>query len=444
MTTLPADWRLLRLDELLAAPLANGRSVKDRPGGFPVLRLTAIRGSRVDLMQSKAGDWTAEEARQYIVKDGDLLVVRGNGSLPLVGRAGIVGPVTSPVAYPDTLIRVRTKEDVVSTQYLALAWKSPALRSQIENAARTTAGIYKINQRDLSALRIPIPPLDEQRRIVDILEDHLSRLDAADATIVRSLRRLDLLDEQTVVRELLDVANEDVGTALARVVAGDLPKLAEEWEWRPLGSVAEVVGGVTKDAKRQGDPSFVEVPYLRVANVQRARLSLESVTTIRVSQQKAAQLRLEPGDVLMNEGGDRDKLARGWIWSGEIDDCIHQNHVFRARPNRDVVHPEWLAWSANTYGARWAQRHGKQSVNLASISLSTIRKMPIPLPSLERQTAGLARIAHVLDGAKAMRAALRINVQRSSSLRRALLVAAFSGRLTGRESDLDLAEELVG
>jgi type I restriction enzyme S subunit len=84
-----------------------------------------------------------------------------------------------------------------------------------------------------------------------------------------------------------------------------------------LGEIAEVVGGVTKDAKRQADPSLIEVPYLRVANVQRGRLDLSMIATIRTSSVQAQKLRLEKGDVLLNEGGDRDKLGRGWVISDD-------------------------------------------------------------------------------------------------------------------------------
>jgi len=162
----------------------------------------------------------------------------------------------------------------------------------------------------------------------------------------------------------------------------DIPKT---WEWATLGEIAEVVGGVTKDSKKQSDPTYVEVPYLRVANVQRGYLDLSNVATIRVSPAKAEKLTLEPGDVLMNEGGDRDKLGRGWVWDGQIPNCIHQNHVYRARILGGVLHPKLLAWHANGFGRDWFLRNGLQSVNLASISLSRVKEFPVPVPPLAEQ-----------------------------------------------------------
>ena len=133
-------------------------------------------------------------------------------------------------------------------------------------------------------------------------------------------------------------------------------------------------GGVTKDSKREADPGYVEYPYLRVANVQRGFLDLSVVTTIRAHHDKAEKLVLQHGDILFNEGGDRDKLGRGWVWEGQIENCIHQNHVFRARLTNGGFDPYFISMHANTWGQRWFERHGKQTTNLASINLATLSR----------------------------------------------------------------------
>lgn len=168
---------------------------------------------------------------------------------------------------------------------------------------------------------------------------------------------------------------------------------------------------------------------MRVANVQRGRLDLRVISRIRVPPAKLEQLRLQPGDVLLNEGGDRDKLGRGWVWSGEIADCITQNHVFRARPRLDVIHPKLLSWSANTLGGPWCERNGKQSVNLASISLKRIRLMPVPVPPLDMQQGMVERLERVHEHSARLTAAIDAQLACAAGLRRSLLSAAFSGRL---------------
>jgi type I restriction enzyme S subunit len=168
--------------------------------------------------------------------------------------------------------------------------------------------------------------------------------------------------------------------------------IPDSWVWTTLGEIADVVGGVTKDSKKQSDPRLPQVPYLRVANVQRGYLDLSEITKIRVPESTVTKLCLKPGDVLLNEGGDRDKLGRGWIWQGQIPNCIHQNHVFRARL-AETLHPKLLAWYANGVARDWFEQNASQSVNLASISLSTIKQLPVPLPPSNEQR----RIVAILE-----------------------------------------------
>jgi type I restriction enzyme S subunit len=155
-----------RLGELLAEPLSNGRSVPDGDG-FPVLRLTCLRDGRVDLAERKRGRWSADDAARYLVAPGDFLVARGNGSLRLVGIGAIVDePRVDPVAYPDTLIRVRPQRQLLEPHLLTIVWNSAIVRRQLEGMARTTAGIYKVNQRHLESVELPVPALAEQHTIV--------------------------------------------------------------------------------------------------------------------------------------------------------------------------------------------------------------------------------------------------------------------------------------
>ncbi len=323
---------------------------------------------------------------------------------------------------------------------------SPAVRKRAEVTMSGTTGRMRLAGSDLAEFALKYPSIDEQRRIVDLLEDHLSQLDAANDELSRAAAKLVLLRERTMMDGLIGAAFPDRSdTSLlpsAGTADGILPVLPRGWSWSRLGDVADVVGGVTKDAKKQSDPTYVELPYLRVANVQRGHLALDDVASIRVPPAKAEALRLEPGDVLLNEGGDRDKLARGWVWEGQIDHCIHQNHVFRARIREPRLDPCFLSMTANTMGGLWAERNGKQSVNLASISLGVIRKMPVIVPAEGEAERIVTSIRDRQSGFDRIEAALGDARARSSTLRKALLTAAFSGRLTRDRQYLD-TEELV-
>lgn len=185
----PETWAVVRLNELLSEPLSNGRSVRSRAGGFPVLRLTCLKDGRIDLGERKEGEWDAGTAAPFLIRRGDFFVSRGNGSLDLVGRGGLVVDDPDPVAYPDTLIRVRVPQDYLEPSLLALVWNSAAVREQLEGQARTTAGIYKVNQGMLNEVRLPLPPREEQARIVAEVERQMSFAEACERAVDAGLER---------------------------------------------------------------------------------------------------------------------------------------------------------------------------------------------------------------------------------------------------------------
>jgi type I restriction enzyme S subunit len=358
------------------------------------------------------------------------LVPGGAVLIAMYGSIGKLGIAGRDMATNQAIAAAVVNEAVIDRRFLFYY-----LLSQREQLSRAGKGATQqnIGQGVLKAWPIARPTLDEQRRIVDVLEDHLSRLDAGRDQLRAAQRRNRSLRDAALRVELLghrwpgDRLPCDLPTA--DVDDGVLSDLPAGWEWRRLQDVADVVGGVTKDASKQGDPSFVEVPYLRVANVQRGRLDLRTIARIRVPPAKLEQLRLEPGDVLLNEGGDRDKLGRGWVWAGEIEDCITQNHVFRARPRPGTLHPKLLSWAANSLGGPWCERNGKQSVNLASISLKRIRLMPVPVPPLDAQAPLVLRLEDLHERSARLDAVIDGQLARGAALRRSLLASAFSGKL---------------
>lgn len=177
------------LGSLLREPLANGRSVATDNNGFPVLRLTALRDGKLALSERKGGFWKAAEAAAFLVKKNDFFVSRGNGSLSLVGRGALLEEDPDPVAFPDTMVRIRVDVKKISPEFLRLVWGSRQVRDQIERSARTTAGIYKINQRIIEEIKVPVPKLGVQEQVVGQVSQALDSIGRIGEQVEQAMTR---------------------------------------------------------------------------------------------------------------------------------------------------------------------------------------------------------------------------------------------------------------
>ncbi|MGY8628031.1 restriction endonuclease subunit S [Chromobacterium violaceum] len=175
-------YEIVQLGRLVAEPLRNGKSVKDG-AGQRVLRLSSLKSGRIDFNESKSGSWDGIDYSRFLVREGDFLIARGNGSKELVGRGGLIDEVPEAMAYPDTMIRVRPNSNKLHPQYLKAIWDSQVVRQQIEVGARTTAGIWKISQGDLESLWLPLPTLSEQHEIVRRVETLFAFADRLEARL---------------------------------------------------------------------------------------------------------------------------------------------------------------------------------------------------------------------------------------------------------------------
>jgi len=206
-----------------------------------------------------------------------------------------------------------------------------------------------------------------------------------------------------------------------------MSRLPKGWESTNLSDIADIKCGLAKSKNRDPGAATKSVPFLRVANVQRGYLDLGIMHEIEATEAEIKDLELQPGDVLLNEGGDRDKLGRGWVWAGKIPLCIHQNHVFRARPKHGVVDPYYLSYWANTPEASaYFLSSGTQTTNLASINKSNLSRLPVPLPPLPEQR----RIAAILDQAEALRSMRRAALAKLDTLAQSIFIEMFGDTVT--------------
>lgn len=170
----------------------------------------------------------------------------------------------------------------------------------------------------------------------------------------------------------------------------ELGALPGDWAVIELATRATIQSGIAKNANAAlRDP--VAVPYLRVANVQDGYLDLREVALIEIERSDLNRYAVLPGDVLMNEGGDLDKLGRGALWHGQINPCVHQNHVFVVRCKTGLV-PEYLnAWTSTAQARRYFMQAGRQTTNLASINKTSLGELTVAVPPTEHEQHQIAK-----------------------------------------------------
>ena len=207
----------------------------------------------------------------------------------------------------------------------------------------------------------------------------------------------------------------------------DLPS---GWGVVKLENIADIGSGMSVSASRKLE-NPITVNYLRVGNVQRGYLDLKEIKEMQIEAENSDKYSLRLGDVLFNEGGDRDKLGRGWIWENQIPNCITQNHVFRASPFLKLItHSKYISYLGNSrYGQSYFEKTGKQTTNLASINKTVLSNFPVKLPSFAEQTQIVAILESKLTACDQLAAELAKQLKQAELLKQAVLKAAFSGNL---------------
>ena len=223
----------------------------------------------------------------------------------------------------------------------------------------------------------------------------------------------------------------------------ELPNIPKLWQYVRLSEIAQIGSGMSISKSRKLEVP-IETPYLSVANVQRGKLDLSTVKSIKIECSQLHRLVLKQWDVLFNEGGDRDKLGRGWVWESQIEPCITQNHVFRASPFlKSHQHSKWISYWGNIFGQLYFEVHGKQTTNLASINKTVLSKFPIPLPPIEEQKETIRRLESQTLMIDHLEENITSSIGRLNTLRQSILKQAYVGRLVSQDPNDEPASTLL-
>lgn len=304
----------------------------------------------------------------------------------------------------------------------------------------------KLTQASLNKVRLGVPPLPEQRRIVERIEALLAKGARAEAALAAIP---DLLDRYR--RSLLAAAFRGDLTAEFTeeaeepfwVPRQDRPEtLPRRWGWTTLSGLSSVTGGLTKNPKRHALP--LVRPYLRVANVYADDLRLEDVQEIRLAPTEVGRVTLEDGDLLIVEGnGSLEQIGRVAMWTGGIPGCVHQNHLIKARPHERWTSDYMLLWLLSPMGRLLIEAEAASSAGLHTLSISKISRLPVPVVPRQEAAALVARVRGGLRVIASLEAAVTTARARHLDLSRSVLAKAFRGDLVPQDPSDEPASVLL-
>ena len=368
---IPEGWEVSKLKYL--GRYVNGYPFKpDDWGdeGKPIIRIQDLTGSN-DSPNYYDGDIDAK----YHIKNGDILVSWAATLDAFIWNKG-------DGLLNQHIFKAIPQEEKITSYFFF--WMIKEAMQNMNNDNKHGIFMQHVTLDVFNNFSVPLPPLSEQKRIATYLFQKISEADIMLDDTLSSITGYKKLKQAVITqavtkgvrgeREMKDSGVEWIG------------EIPVEWRKTQLRHCATIKSGITLGKSYSKDTVLIERPYLRVANVQGGYVDLNDLATIEVTPDEDLKYRLHSGDVLMTEGGDRDKLGRGCVWHGEIEPCLHQNHVFAVQTNETILLPEFLEYlTASDVGRSYFDVTAIKTTNLACTSSSKVLAFTIPLPPIEEQ-----------------------------------------------------------
>ncbi len=198
---LPKGWRVVKMGQVIEKPkYGTSKKCDYKTTGIGVLRIPNIHAGVVDSLDLKFAKFDKEEIKAYNLVAGDILTIRSNGSVDLVGKSALITNKDEGLLYAGYLIRLRSIKTEIDPKYLINVLSSAELRTQIEGKAKSSSGVNNINTEELCSLTFALPSIDEQRIVVQEIESRLSVADKMEESINKRLQEAEALRQSILKR----------------------------------------------------------------------------------------------------------------------------------------------------------------------------------------------------------------------------------------------------
>jgi type I restriction enzyme S subunit len=426
-----------------------------RSNRYPFLRVANVLRGHLDLQQIHEIELFDGDLDKFRLRHGDLLVVEGNGSPHQIGRAALwLGEIENCV-HQNHLIRVRPTT-AINPKYLAYYWNASKTTEHLRSMASSTSGLYVLTAAKVRGVRVPLPPLKEQERIVAAIEEQLSRVDAGVAALHRvrqSLKRVRaaVLQAAATGKLVPHSLTEDVEMMLERIAverrdqwkahtpktykepaaADPFPlKVPDHWRIASLEALTHPVRVICYGILMPKENVSNGIPYVRVKDMKGWTIDVPGLKrTSHEIAAKYARASLKPGDLLLAIRGTYGRVA---IVPNELDGANITQDSARIAAHEAIDHRYLLYYLGGSVANRYYQRVAR-GVAVKGVNIGDLRSMPVPVPPHDEQVTIANEVERQFTVLDQIEATVDAALTRGSSLRSSILAAAFSGQLVPQD-----------
>lgn len=366
---IPDDWKVSQLGSLY---IPRNERVSDKD--YPPLSVT-MKGVVPQLSSAAKTD---DGDNRKLVRVGDFAI---NSRSDRRGSCGI-SPYDGSVSLINTVL---TPRNSMHPGYYNWLFHTDAFADEFYKWGHGIVDdLWTTRWQEMKRIKVPVPLYEEQQAIANYLNSECKRIDEIIAAAKNNIDDYKLWKAAV----LYDVVTKGTSQnqSLRNCGIKWIGCIPSHWQVSKIGRFIKIRSGITLGKTYPQGTELIEMPYLRVANVKAEGFALEDVAKIKVTPEEAEKYALKSGELLMTEGGDRDKLGRGTIWHEEISPCLHQNHVFAVTCDENWLLTEYLAYlTASPVGREYFDLTAKKTTNLASTNSNTIMQFKVPIPPVSEQ-----------------------------------------------------------
>ena len=449
---LPSGWTITNLGSIIRK-ISNGITHKQTKtnNGIPVTRIETISNGIIDLERvGYLPEISNDLIEKYKLESGDILFSNINSDFHL-GKTAIF-TLDTLLLHGMNLLLLRPNQEIIVSKFFNYLCNWFRLSGQFISIAQHAVNQSSINQTKLSGLQIPVPPLNEQKRIVSKLEELLTKLDAGieylkETQILLKQYRQSILkyafegkltekwrkENPHVIQHLSNLFDniyqlKDVKKKEhLKILYNNLIQIPNEWKWTTIGDITlSMKNGIYKP------PNFYNekgIACLRMYNIEEGNIIWKDIKRMNLTKNEVKDYELNPGDILVNRVNSRELVGKAATIPHGLETCIYESKNIRLRISNKFINSKLVSFWFLLYGQRYFNNNAQQTVGMASINQVQLGAMPIPLMSIEEQELLIREIERRFSIISHNIENIKIYLNFSKNLYQSILKVAFEGKL---------------